>query len=178
MNDEMIETEKKVKYNVQMPEDLRDDAKRRAERGELAEEVRSLFRRKAYGADGTGETTELQEKKAELTEVRQQIDNLRLKRSQIDSKIEGKESRATRLEEQIEALENENNQLETKIEMLENMLTEGTPLWPTYIKNTADVDTSTAHKLYEELKGRNRELPDVAFEEPSIDDSNDWRDRA
>lgn len=169
--------DEKARYNVQMPKELRDDAKRNAERGELAEEVRALFRRKAYGVDETGQHTELQEVKAELREVRQQIDELRHDRSIIDSKIQTKEARATRLEERVEALEVENEELDTKLQMLENMLSEGTRLWPTYIKNTADVDIGTANHLYEELQERNGELPDEAFEEPGVTESSNWKDQ-
>jgi hypothetical protein len=65
-----------------MPEELREDAKAKTERGELAEEVRDLFRQKAYGM-GAGESpTELERKKAELESVRNNIDNLRHRRRQ------------------------------------------------------------------------------------------------
>lgn len=165
----------KVRYNVQMPEDLREDAKRNAKRGELAEEVRSVFRRIAYGEGASRSPSELEKAKNELQEVRAQIDSLRHERTMLESKIQTKESRATRLEERIENLERENDELETKMEMLENMLHEGKRLWPTVIKNTADVDEGTAQKLYEQLRERNAELPEEAFNEPDLKDPNNWK---
>jgi len=164
-----------VRFNVKMPADLRDDAKRNAERGELSKEVRDLFRRKAYGATEGTQPSKLDQKQSELAEVRQQIDELRHKRSRLDTKIESKETRAARLEEQISSLIEERDELEQAMETLENMLHSGERMWPTRIKNAADVDAETARRLYDELKDANADLPDAAFEEPEVRDPNDWR---
>lgn len=169
-------TENHVRYNVQMPEKLREDAKGKTDRGELAKEVRDLFRRKAYGADASEEFSELEQKKAELREIRRDIDRLRDDRDDIDRKIKSKERRANRLEEQITQLKKETNQLETQLEMLENMLKNGDYIWPTKIKNAADVDAETARQLHMELQQRNPEIPQRAFEEPHIHGPDDWRD--
>lgn len=169
-------TEDNVRYNVQMPQKLREDAKRKADRGELAKEVRDLFRRKAYGADASQEFSELEKKKAELREVRNDIDRLRDDRDDIEREIQSKERRANRLEEQITQLKKQTNQLETQLEMLENMLKNGDYIWPVRIKNYADVDHETARQLHMELQQRNPEIPQRAFEEPHIHDPEDWRD--
>jgi chromosome segregation ATPase len=168
-------TDKQVRYNVKMPEKLREDAKRNTDRGELSQEVRDLFRQKAYGADASEEFSELEEKKAELREVRKHIDDLRRKRAEIETEIESQETRATRLEETIDKLKQETSQLETQLEMLENMVTSGDYVWPTRIKNAADVDMSTARRLHSELQDRNPDIPDRAFEEPHFHDPDDWR---
>jgi len=167
-------TENTVRYNVKMPEQLREDAKDGSKRGELSQEVRDLFRRKAYGADASQEFNELEQKKAELRSVREDIDSLRHDRTKIATEIEAKENRAVRLEEQIERLEKSTSQLETQLEMLENMLHGGEYMWPVRIKNAADVDSSTAEKLHQELKTRNPDIPQVAFKEPSVHRPNDW----
>jgi predicted nucleic acid-binding Zn-ribbon protein len=163
-----------VRYTVQMPRELREDAKRNTERGELAEEVRDVFRQRAYGIGGTDSPSELDKVKAELRDVRQTIDDLRHRRRQLDAEIEAKETRATRLEERIEALEEERSELETTVDMLENLLLDGDRMWPTRIKNAADVDPSTAEEIYHELRDRNPDLPDAAFEEPALSDPADW----
>jgi chromosome segregation ATPase len=165
-----------VRYNVKMRRQLREDAKRNCERGELADEVRNLFRRRAYGEDAAGKTTELDKAKAEIREVRKRIDDLRDDRAEIENEIESQERRANRLEERIDQLEHSQSQLEQAVEMLENMLQSGERMWPTRIKNAADVDVSTADQLYQQLQDRNPELPPEAFEEPNIHASNDWRD--
>jgi len=172
----MTDKDEEVRYNVKMRQQLREDAKRNTKRGELAEDVRDLFRRRAYGEQAAGETTELQRTKSELREVRERLEELRHERGKIQNEIESQERRAARLEERIEQLDQQNDQLEQAVEMLENMLQNGDRMWPTRIKTAADVDVSTAEQLYQQLKDRNPELPAVAFEEPHIHDPNDWRE--
>lgn len=164
-----------VRYNVQMPKQLREDAKANAERGELAGEVRDVFRRKAYGMGGEETPSEIEQTKAELREVRDQIDEFRAKRDRIDRKIQTKESRVTRLEERLSELKDERSEVNAKLDVLENMLRNGERMWPVRIKNAVDVDRGTAEELYQELQARNGELPPVAFEEPDIDTPADWR---
>lgn len=164
-----------VRFNVKMPEQLREDAKRNAERGELSEEVRKLFKRKAYGGSAVGETTELEKAKAELREVRDRKDELRRKRGRLENELEAQEARETRLEERIRRLEEERDKLTSHVEMLENMLQNGERMWPTRIKNAAGVDTGTAEELYQQLKDQNPELPTAAFEEPGLHDEPNWK---
>jgi len=159
-----------------MPEDLREDAKRNAERGELSEEVRDMFRRKAYGIGDSEKPSELEQAEAELEEVRNSIDELRLKRSQIDAKIQSKENRETRLEERIDRLKQEREEVNQTLTVLENMLQNGERMWPTRIKNAVDVDQDTAQELYTILQDENPELPQEAFEEPPIHAPADWRE--
>jgi len=168
----------KVRFNVRMPEQLRDDAKRNSERGELADEVRDVFRRKAYGTGATDNPSEIEEKRAELRETRERLDEKRRKRGKIENQIQSLETRTARLEEQISELEEERDELEQTLDTLENMLQSGERMWPVRIKNAADVDPDTARDLYEELRGRNAELPDEAFEEPTVQSPADWRDEA
>ena len=172
----MSEEGKTVRYNVQMPETLREDAKANAERGELAEEVRNVFRQKAYGLGESHRPSEVEQTKAELREVRNQIDEWRVKRDRIDAKIQTKEARANRLEERLSELKEQQSDLGAKLDVLENMLRDGDRMWPVRIKNAVDVDKHTAQELYHELKERNGELPAAAFEEPTIHAPADWRE--
>jgi len=172
----MTEKDDDVRYNVQMRRQLREDAKRNTERGELAQSVRDVFRQKAYGQRAAGETTELERVKAELTDVRERIDDLRTERGRIDNEIEAQERRANRLEERVDALERESDELEQTLETLENMLHSGERMWPVRVKNAADVDADTAEELYSRLKNRNADLPEAAFEEPGVHTPTDWRD--
>jgi len=165
-----------VRFNVRMPRKLRDDAKRNTERGELAEETRDVFRRKAYNIDPDGQPSELEQTKAELRDVRNSIDELRHERSKIDAKIDSEETRAARLEERLSELKQERGEIEQSLTLLENMLQSGDRMWPTRIKTAVDVDRGTANELYEELKSRNTELPEEAFEEPSIHTPADWKE--
>lgn len=165
-----------VRYNVQMPQTLREDAKANAERGELAADVRDLFRRTAYGLGESETPTEVEQTKAELREVRNQIDRARADRDKLDAKIQTKETRAARLEERLSELKEERSEMNTSLEVLENMLQNGERMWPVRIKNAVDVDASTATELHEELQARNDELPAAAFEEPGIHTPTDWRE--
>jgi chromosome segregation ATPase len=166
----------KVRFNVKMDEKLRDDAKRNTERGELSEEVRSVFRRKAYGIDSEGKPSEIERKKAQLRDVRDSIDKKRRERERINAEISAEETRATRLEERISELEEERDELGQAVDMLENMLHDGDRMWPVRIKNAVDVDLSTANELYQQLQERNAELPEAAFTEPRVEDPVDWTD--
>jgi chromosome segregation ATPase len=165
-----------VRYNVKMRRQLRRDAKRNTERGDLADEVRDLFRRKAYGEQAAGETTELERVKAELQDARERVDDLRTQRGRIDNEIESQERRINRLEERVSSLTEERDELEQTLDTLENMLHSGERMWPTRVKNAADVDRDTAEQLYTQLKDRNAELPNAAFEEPGVHTPTDWRE--
>lgn len=165
-----------VRFNVKMPRTLRDDAKENAMRGELSEEVRNLFRQKAYGVGKSDSPSELEQTEAELREVRNQIDGLRHDRNKINAEIDSKETRAVRLEERISELKSDESEMEHALGVLENMLRNGERMWPVRIKNAVDVDPGTAQQLYTELQARNSELPEAAFKEPNIHAPNDWRD--
>jgi len=165
-----------VRYNVKMPERLREDAKRNTERGELAKEVRKVFRRIAYGASSVDETSELDKTKAELREVRRQIDDLRRERGRIDNEIESQETRAARLEERVQSLESERDEIQQAIEMLENMLQNGERMFVKRIKNAADVDGDTAAEIQQRLRDRNADVPDHAFDLSHPNQPNDWRE--
>jgi chromosome segregation ATPase len=168
--------DEQVRFTVQMPRKLREDAKRNSDRGELSEQTRELFRQRAYGVCGSAQQSELAQVKAELRDVRATIDELRHERSQIDAKIEAEEQRATRLEERVSNLEEQRSEIEQSVQMLENMLHAGERMWPTRIKNAADVDEGTAQEILSELQAQNPELPDAAFHEPGIHDPTDWRE--
>lgn len=166
-----------VRYNFKCRRQLREDAKRNAERGELAERGRQMLQEVAYGVSGE-EDSRLKTKKAELENVRDRIDDLRGERRRIDAEIESQESRATRLEEQISQLESQKDELEQTLETLENMLRSGERMWPVRVKNAADVEKPKAKELYHRLKERNEDLPAAAFEEPRVHTPSDWREEA
>lgn len=165
-----------VRFNVQMPKQLREDAKENTQRGELSEEVRELFRRKAYGMGAGERPSKTEQLKAELREVRTRIDDKRHERDKIDAEIQSLETRAARLEERLSELKEERSEMEQSLDVLENMLQNGERMWPVRIKNAVDVDHDTAKELYQQLRAENAELPDAAFEEPGVHTPTDWRD--
>jgi chromosome segregation ATPase len=164
-----------VRFNVKMPQTLRDDAKRNAERGELSEEVRKLFRRKAYGL-GDGEfTTELEETEAELEATRNELDDLRRERNKIEAQISSKEARENRLVEKRDRLKEREEKQSQTIEMLENMLQDGERIYPARIENYADVAEEEAMSMLQKLKDRNPEVPSEAFELSSPNEPLNWK---
>lgn len=160
-----------VRFNVAMPERLRDDAKRNTERGELSQDVRDLFRRKAYGSAGTSDNTELEQTQAELNDVRDRIDELRKERRRIDAEIETQESRATRLEERVEKLENNTEKFDTVLETLESILLDGGRIYPERVDDELEAD-----RVIQELRSRNPDVPDEAFRLSKPDEPFDWRE--
>lgn len=165
--------DEEVRYNVKMRRQLRSDAKRNTERGELAEEVRDLFRRKAYGCDATSGNSELDQLQAELDDVRDRIDDLRRQRRQIDAEIESQESRAARLEERITRLEERSDRFETVVETLESMLLDGARIFPERVDDDLD-----AERVITALKERNPDVPDEAFRLSNPHEPTDWRELA
>jgi len=164
-------SDEEVRFNVVMPERLRDDAKRNTERGELSQDVRDLFRRKAYGSGGTSENSELEQAQAELADIRDRIDELRRERRRIDAEIETQESRATRLEERISKLEESSDRFETVVETLESLLLDGSRIYPERVDDELNAD-----KVIQELRSRNPDVPDEAFRLSKPDEPFDWRD--
>ena len=162
-----------VRFNVQMPRHLREDAKRKTERGELAEETRDLFRRLAYGHDGTKQNPEVDRVKAELRDARDHLDTLRSKRRRIEADIEDEESRITRLEERLDNLQASEEKFENAVETLEQVLLNGGRIFPERID-----DDLNAGAVIQELKERNPEIPDYAFEVAGKgpEDPADWRE--
>lgn len=167
----MSDKDEEVRFNVKMRRQLRDDAKRNTERGELSEEVRDLFRRKAYGIDATSGNSEIDRLKAELTDVRDRIDDLRRERRKIDAEIESQESRATRLEERISRLEERSDKFDTVVDTLESMLLDGARIFPERVDDELD-----SERVIKELKERNPEVPDHAFRLAKPHEPTDWRD--
>jgi len=167
----MSDKDEEVQYNVKLRRQLREDAKRNTKRGELAEDVRDLFRRKAYGFSADSENTELERTRAELEKVRERIDDLRRERRRIDAEIESQESRATRLEEKVSRLEERDDRFSTVVETLESLLLDGARIFPERVDDDLD-----AEAVITELKERNPDVPAKAFELSTPNEPTDWRD--
>jgi septal ring factor EnvC (AmiA/AmiB activator) len=166
-----------ARYNVQMPKQLRSDAKRNTERGELSEAVRDLFRRKAYGAPAADESpTELQRKRQELKEARRQLDDYRHERDQLEAKVSSQETRVARLEEQVSELEKQRANTQEMYDVLETMLQNGERLPVTRIQNVTDVDEQTARDLQQTLREEHPDVPDAAFSLAAPGEPTDWKE--
>ena len=170
----MSDKDEAVRFTVQMPPTLREDAKESTERGELAEEIRDLFREKAYGVGGTESSTQLERKQAELERVQRNKEDARHDRNKLNSKIQTLEQREERLKAEIDELQQDKEQIDQWLATLERMVQNGTRMWPRRIKNELGVDSDTARELYDRLKAQNANLPDEAFSEPSIHTPSDW----
>jgi len=166
----MSKKDEEVRFNVKMRRQLREDAKRNTDRGDLSEDVRDLFRRKAYGHGAESENTELERIRAELQEVRERIDDLRRNRRKIDAEIETQETRATRLEERVERFEEQSDNFETVVETLESILIDGGRIFPERVD-----DDLEAERVIRELKERNPDVPSYAFKLSHPNEPTDWR---
>jgi len=160
-----------VRISVKMRRQLREDAKRNTERGELSEEVRDLYRQIAYGAAAKQEHSELERAKTELEAVRDRLDDLRRERRKIDAEVESQETRAARLEERISSLEEQSDRFETVADTLEGVLLDGGRIFPNRVDDDLDATAVIA-----ELKDRNPDVPDYAFKLSAPHEPNDWRD--
>jgi len=167
----MSDKDEEVRFNIKMRQQLRDDAKRNTEHGELSEDVRDLFRRKAYGVAGSESTTELERKKAEIRDVRDRKDDLRRERRRIDAELESQEEREARLEEQIAHLEERDDKFSTVVDTLETMLLDGARIFPERVDDDLD-----AQRVVDELQERNPDVPGHAFRLAKRHEANDWRE--
>ena len=160
----MSDDEEMVLVNAEVPKPVRDAAKEKLEYGGMSREIRELLTRVAFGED-LAQRSRLEQ---QLDALREQREELQRERREIDSKIENVDSRISGIETKLSSLSSREERYESKLEELEYRLRgEGTRLGPDspVVKRVAKESETEPEGVIKDLKKRNPDVPDYAFEE-------------
>lgn len=151
-----------VRVGHRVPKHVRDAAQASTEHGELSEMVRSLYRRVGHGdAEGGADSVAI-----ELERVRAKKDDLRDEIKTLQTELQTLEQQETRLEEKLTKHRSRQDKYEGHLESLEQQLRDGTRVFgelPSVKRAASTVGKSEEEVVYD-LKDRNPDVPDHAFE--------------
>lgn len=155
--------EETVQVIANVPKSVRDGAKEKLEHGEMSEEIRDTLARIAFGED-LNQRARLETR---LEDLRDQRDELRRERRQLDAEIENIDSRIDSVETKISQLTSREERYEAKLESLEHRVRAEGRLFPEHaaVKNVASEAQREPEGVIKDLKDRNPDIPDYAFEE-------------
>lgn len=164
MSDDDEETKR---ITVIVPKAVHETAKKKLKHGGISREVRESLRRVAFGED-MNQRSRLEQQLEELRDERQE---LRAERREIDAKIENVESKIDGIQDDISQLSSEEERYESKLEELEYRVREdGTRLDPNngHVERVANEAQREPEAVVNDLKERNPDVPDYAFEEGDL----------
>lgn len=152
-----------VRVNHRVPNHVRDAAQDKTEHGELSELVRNLYKRVAFGEDVAQHDTV----KLELERVRDEKDDVRRQIRELEAELETIESKERRLEEKLSKHNSRQDKYEGHVESLESQLLDGTHISPSHpgVQRAANVGECDGEDVIDDLRERNPEVPDYAFED-------------
>lgn len=156
--------EEMSRISVDVKKTHHEMAKRKLEYGGITREIREAIRRVAVGED-MNQRSRLERQLEELQEKR---DDLRAKRREIEASIETIETKINGVQHDISQLSSKEERYEAKLEELEYDLREGGQrFYPEHkkIERIAGETQREPEALINDLKERNPDIPDYAFEE-------------
>ena len=161
----------RVLVTVLVDEHARDAAQDRTEHGEISERLRSEVNRLAFGED----VEERESVKRELERTRDNKDDLRAKIREFQNELQSLESKETRLEERLSNFVDDEQKYIGHLESLESQLYEGANVDSGHggVKRAANVAKCDPEDVIDELKERNPEIPEYAFEK-ALHSDEDW----
>lgn len=169
----MADKEEEMKVvSAEVPESIHESVKRKLEYGGLTREIRDHLRRIAVGED-MNQRSRLERQLEELQEER---DDLRAQRREIEASIETVETKINGVQHDISQLSSQEERYEAKLEELEFDLREGGKrFYPGYkrIERIAGETQRESEAIIEDLKARNPDIPDFAFEEGDLYGNNE-----
>lgn len=153
-----------VMVAAQIPEDVKDAAKQKLDHGGITREIEDLFKRIAYGED-VNLRSRLKRQREQLQE---QLDGKRRERRELDADIENLEDRIQGLDRKMDGLTTQEDKFEAKLEELDAKLRiEGQHIDPDHpaVDRAAATGKVETGKVMRELRERNPDVPEYAFEE-------------
>lgn len=166
----MSNDEEMAQVVVNVPRSAKDSAMEKLEYGQMTEEIRDLVTRIAFGED-LGQRSRLER---QLEDLRDRRDELRRERRSLDAEIENIDSRIDGVEKRISQLSSQEERYEAKLESLEHRLRAEGRLFPEHsaVREVAKEAEREPEGVIEDLKGRNPDVPEYAFEEmtPYVDE--------
>jgi len=165
-------TNDKSQINFEVDRDAKELAKDKLDYGELSTELRETIHRIAFG----DEISKRERAHKRLAELREEKDSIRGTIRQKQTELEEVEDEIARLEERIDNLERREDKYEATLEMLEEILYAGQRVFKEHgqVMKAAKVGGVDAEDVLEELKERNPQIPDHAFQQ-AMHSSKKWR---
>lgn len=161
---EVENEEESVRITFEAPESVRDGAKQKLPHGGMSEELRDTLTRIAFGED-MNQRSRLEKQKEDLKE---KLREKREIRREADADIETLEGRLQGINEKLDQISTGEERYEAKLESLEyNVRVDGTHLDPGHgqVKSVAGEFGKSPEGVIKDLKHRNPDVPDQAFEE-------------
>lgn len=156
---------------VNVPASVHETAKMKLEYGGISREVREALRRVAFGED-MNQRSRLEQQMEELKDEREE---LRADRRELDAKIANIDSKIDGIQDDISQLSSEEERYESKLEELEYRVREdGTRLYPGngHVERIAKEAKREPEAVVNDLKERNPDIPDYAFEQGDLHRQN------
>lgn len=151
-----------VRVNHRVPEHVRDAAQNQTKHGELSELVRGLYQRVAFGE----EVEERESIKKELERTRGKKDEVRAEIREMQASLQSLETKETRLEGKLSEFVDDEQKYTGHLESLESDIYEGFRVDKGHggVVRASNVIDCEPEEVIEDLKERNPEIPDRAFE--------------
>lgn len=154
-------------------EETYEIAKGKLDHGQMSDELRTALNRIAYGTKTTKREQlreELETLRSDKRELDKKIDKLRQERSEKERKIE-------RVEDKLETIRDMEGEYNGALEMLESRLHEGQRIYPEMdgVERAATVGDKTKSDVIGDLKERNPDVPDFAFDVASPHEATNWQ---
>lgn len=170
----MSDDEDMTQTGFQVPEEDLEKAKRRAEFGELSEELRKTVRRLAYGREKTRREElkdELEEEREEDRRIQREINALKEEQQDVQRNIRD-------LENQLDDIRDSEAEYEGMLEAISSDLREGTRVTPdaTKIEKAAEAGGKTTGEVMNDLRERNPEVPECAYRLAEGHEPGNWKD--
>lgn len=165
--------EEMAQIHVKVPRDVKDAVKDKLQHGGLSREVRDMCERIAFGAE-VNKRSRLERQREDLEE---DLRDAREKRREIDATIETNEERISAIDAKLSNLTKREDKYEAKLEELEGKLREdGMRIDPGRkdVSRAAQTGEVEPEGVIRDLKERNPDVPDYAFEDGLHDHEHNW----
>lgn len=165
--------EETVRINVEVPESVRETAKQKLSHGGISREVRDRLHEIAFGPE-LAQRSRLERQRASTKE---ELQDKREERREIDADIETLEGRVQALDEKLASITTKEDKYEAKLEELEASLREdGMRLDDDNpnVQRAASTGGVEPEGVLETLKERNPDVPAYAFTDGLHDRKNEW----
>lgn len=151
-----------VHVSHRVPEDIRDEAQNRTNRGEISEAVRRVYRNFARGEAYPGHA----QHEAERVVLERMDDRLQEYQDEMDETRRAMQERIEELEEEKEQRDAARDEYEGRLRELEELVRSGSHVDPEHgaVLDAAECSARPPSRVIEELKQRNPDIPDYAFQ--------------
>lgn len=168
----MTENNKQVGFMID--EATWETALDRLEHGEMSEKLRLHVAWLAYG----DQYSERQKIRADLTNARDKRRKLTEEVQRIETDIHGWEGRISELEGRLSEIDDIEGEYKGALQVIEHMLREGARAPPDHvqIKRAAEIKRCDPDQVIQDLKERNPNVPERAFQWAADGESANWKE--